>query len=150
MTRPQLTESGRFGWDRQFARTDAWTGTTSRRCVDLLVMLGIAAAVVDGAITYVALAVSNHVERNPLMRAAFEQVGLVPVLVVGLALRVAILVCLAYIAVRAPASGDPVGRRGHHRRGRGLVVRRRLRQRGRRSAGPERHELSHPGRRFGP
>ena len=101
MTRPQLTESGRFRWDRQFARTDAWTGTTSRRCVDLLVMLGIAAAVVDGATTYVALAVSNHVERNPLMRAAFEHVGLVPVLVVGLALRVAILVCLAYIAVRA-------------------------------------------------
>ena len=101
MTRPQLTESGRFGWDRQFARADAWTGTTSRRCVDLLVMLGIAAAVVDVATTYVALAVSNHVERNPVMRAAFENVGLVPVLVVNLALRVAILVCLAYIAVRA-------------------------------------------------
>jgi hypothetical protein len=101
MTPPPLTESGHSRWDRQFARTDTWTGTTSRRCVDLLVMLGIAAAVVDMATTYLALAASNHFERNPVMRAAFDNLGLVPVLVVGLALRVAIFACLAYIAVRA-------------------------------------------------
>ncbi len=101
MTRPQLTESGRPRWDRQFARTDTWTGTTTRRCVDLLMMLGIAAAVIDVATTYLALSALNHVERNPVMRAAFDHLGLVPVLVVNLALRVAILVCLAYIAVRA-------------------------------------------------
>jgi len=101
MTRPQLTESGRFRWDRQFARTDTWTGTLSRRCVDLLVMLGVAAAVIDVATTYVALSLSNAVEGNPVMRAAFDHLGLVPVLVVGLALRVTILACLAYIAARA-------------------------------------------------
>ena len=101
MTRPQLTESGRFRWDRQFAPTDVWTGTASRRGVDLLVMLGIAAAVVDVATTYPALALLHHVERNPVMRAAFDNLGLVPALVVSLALRVGILVCLAYIAFRA-------------------------------------------------
>jgi Domain of unknown function (DUF5658) len=101
MTRPQLTESGRVRWDAQFARTDTWTGTISRRCVDLLVMLGLAAAVVDVATTYLALGTLHHVERNPVMRAAIDNLGLVPVLAVNLALRVAILVCLAYLAVRA-------------------------------------------------
>jgi hypothetical protein len=101
MTRPQLTESGRYRWDAQFARTDTWTGTISRRCVDLLVMLGLAAAVVDVATTYLALGALHHVERNPVMRTAIDNLGLVPVLAVNLALRVAILVCLAYLAVRA-------------------------------------------------
>ena len=63
----------------------------------------------------------------------------------------AIVVCLAYIAVRAvrPAirwvAAGTIGVR------RGLVVRRRLRQRGRRAAGTaeRRVELSHPGRKFG-
>ena len=35
------------------------------------------------------------------MRAAIDNLGLVPVLAVNLALRVAILVCLTYLAIRA-------------------------------------------------
>ena len=85
----------------QFSASYAGSSSTTSRLLDLVLMFAIGASLLDVATTWFALASARHSEQNPVMSALMDHVGLVPVLVIDLAIRLGIAFALAFIAQRA-------------------------------------------------
>jgi hypothetical protein len=101
MPRSVVPASQREQWRRELAADNVWTAEGPRRLIDLSAAVGIAAVILDAAMTYLALSGSGYVERNPLAASAMESIGLAPTLLVAAFVRVALIGALAYIATRA-------------------------------------------------
>jgi hypothetical protein len=101
MPRLVLPAAHREQWRREMARDNVLPGAWPGRLVDLSAAVGVAAVVIDVAMTYLALSRPGYVERNPLAASAMEAFGLAPTLLVAAFLRVAVIGALAYIATRA-------------------------------------------------
>jgi hypothetical protein len=101
MPRSVLPASQRTRWRRELAVDNVWDGGWPRRVVDLSAAVGVAAIILDLAVTYLALSRSGYVERNPFAASLIEVIGLGPTLVVSGFLRLVVIAALAYIATRA-------------------------------------------------
>jgi hypothetical protein len=101
MPRPVVHTSYREQWRRELAAHNVWTGEWPRRLVDLSGAVGVAAIILDVAVTYLALSGSGYAERNPFAASAMESIGLAPTLLVSAFVRVALIGALSYIGTRA-------------------------------------------------
>ena len=101
MLRTRATDASPVGIRGNFVSGSAWSSDDAVRRIDLVLTFALAASLLDVATTWFALDSARHSEQNPVMRALMDQLGLVPVLAINLALRVGIVLTLAFIARRA-------------------------------------------------
>jgi hypothetical protein len=101
----RVSDAHRAQWRREIARESAWSNERTRRWVDLVTALAVAATLLDALVTYLVLDGSVHLERNPLVVKAMRVIGIGPTLTVGVLLRLGIVVALAFIASRAVRRG---------------------------------------------
>jgi hypothetical protein len=97
----RLSEAHRAQWRREIAAQSTWRNDTARRWVDLVAAIAVAAALLDALLTYLVLDGSVHLERNPIIGAAMEVIGIGPTLTLGALLRFGIVAALAFFASRA-------------------------------------------------
>jgi hypothetical protein len=97
----RVSEAHRAQWRREIAPQSAWRSDTAQRWLDLVASVAVAAALLDALLTYLVLDGSVHLERNPIISAAMEAIGIGPTLTLGALLRFAIVAALAFIASRA-------------------------------------------------
>ena len=98
MARSLLSDTDRERWRRELAAGSAWENETARRLVDLGAAVAVAAVALDAILTYALLGGSVRLERNPIVHSAMQGIGIGPTLTVGAALRLGIVLVLAYIA----------------------------------------------------
>jgi len=96
----------REAWRRELtSRGRASVGATrAPRVLDLVAAVAIGAAVVDAVVTWLGIDWAGRLEANPLMASLMRSMGLGPVLVGGMLLRVGIVLALAFIATHAVRS----------------------------------------------
>jgi len=97
----RVSHDHRAQWRREIAPESAWRDARTRRWVDLVAAIAVAAALLDALLTYLVLDGSVHLERNPLVGAAMRAIGIGPTLTLGALLRFGIVAALAFIASRA-------------------------------------------------
>jgi hypothetical protein len=101
----RVSDAHRDQWRREIAAGSAWANDAPRRYVDLGAAIAVGAALLDAVFTYAALHGSVFDERNPIVAAVMRTVGVVPTLMGATALRIAIVVLLAFLATRAVRRG---------------------------------------------
>ncbi len=100
MSRPVL-ETYRDRWRREIAASPTWGTRAPARLLDLVGAVAMAAALIDGAISYWALDGSIALERNPIASSIMHTIGIGPTILGGTILRLGIVAILLHIAVRA-------------------------------------------------
>ena len=101
MARMHLSTEHRAQWRRELAAERVWRNDRTRRWLDLVAALAVAAAVLDALLTYLVLDGSVHLERNPLVVRIMEAIGIGPTLTFGALLRFGIVIALTFIALHA-------------------------------------------------
>ena len=88
-------------WRAEISHTRTWTHLPTGRAVELAAAVACAAALLDGAMSWLSLRGSLVFERNPLGEAMIRGLGLGPTMAFGTSLRIAVALALAFLATRA-------------------------------------------------
>jgi hypothetical protein len=97
----RVSDAHRARWRQEIAAERVWSGERTRRWLDLVAAVAVAAALLDALVTYLVLDGSVHLERNPIVGSAMRAIGIGPTLTVGALMRFGIVAALMFIASRA-------------------------------------------------
>jgi hypothetical protein len=97
----RVLQGRRAAWRAEIARTRTWLHAPTRRAVELAAAVACGAALLDGAVSWLALRGSLVFERNPVADAMIRSLGLGPAMAFGTSLRIGTALALAFLATRA-------------------------------------------------